>query len=141
MITKIENRKLRYNYFYSEEYKAGLSLKGSEVKAIRQRKANISEAYCMFTGNELYIKNMHIANSNILSYGHEELRDRKLLLKKKELKKIKKYAEIKGNTIIPKCILIPDNGYIKIIICLCKGKHNYDKRNSIKQRDLEREMR
>lgn len=134
----IENRKLNYNYFYSESFIAGMVLKGSEVKAIRQRKTNISEAYCIFVGNELFVRNMHITNNNIGVFGHDELQDRKLLLKKKELKDIEKWLQVRGNTIIPKRIIIQSNGFIKIEICLCKGKHNYDKRETIKQRDLER---
>lgn len=135
---KIENRKARYNYFIEDTYQAGLVLKGSEVKSIRAGHVNITEAYCYFEGNELFLRNAHITSMNNVIFGHQEICDRKLLLTRKELKKLQKMSSIKGYTIIPLSIFVPVNGYIKVKIALCQGKHNYDKRETIKERDYQR---
>lgn len=136
-ITKIQNRKIHYLYFIDKEYCAGIVLTGSEVKAIKNHNINISQGYCLFEKNELFLKNVDISSSNNIIY---ENKDKKLLLTKKELKHIRKWLEIKGNAVIPNYIAIPNKGFIKIHICLCKGKHEYDKRETIKQKDLEREL-
>lgn len=138
----ILNRKARYEYFIEDTYRAGLVLKGSEVKAIRESKINISDAFCFFNEKqELFLKNAHITSCNNLMFSHEETSDRKLLLSKKELNKLFKSLQIKGYTIVPLSIIVPSNGYIKIDIALCKGKHEYDKRETIKERDIERELK
>lgn len=136
----IENRKARFNYYVEETYIAGISLIGSEAKSIRARSVNISDAYCIFNkGNELILKNCYIYKHNNIVFAREENADRKLLLTKKELKKLKKAIEKQGYSIIPLAIAIPEYGYIKIKIGLCKGKKKYDKRETIKERDIKRE--
>lgn len=136
----IENRKIRFNYYVEETYIAGISLIGSEVKSIRARYVDISEAYCVFNkSNELILKNCYIYKYNNIVFTREENVDRKLLLTKKELKKLKKAVDNPGYSIVPLAIAIPEYGYIKFKIGLCKGKKNYDKRETIKKRDLERE--
>lgn len=137
--TYVENRKAKFNYYVLDTYTAGISLTGSEVKSIRDSRVNLSESYCIFVNNELILKNCNITKYGNYVFTREENADRKLLLTKKELKKLKKESEITGNTIIPLTIIIPEYGYIKVKIGLCKGKHNYDKRETIKNRDLERE--
>ena len=136
----IENRKAKHNYYFIDEYAAGISLIGSEVKSIRASWVDLSESYCMFNkSGELILKNCYIYKYNNIIYTREENVDRKLLLTKKELKKLKKDSEQTGYTIIPIAIIVNNPGYIKFKIALCKGKHEYDKRETIKKRDLERE--
>lgn len=137
----IENRKAKYNYQIIDSYIAGISLIGSEVKSLRNKQADLSESYCVFRNNELILKNCYIHKYNNIAYTREENVDRKLLLTKKELKKLKKEVENPGYSIIPIAIIVNDPGFIKFKIALCKGKHNYDKRETIKKRDLEREMK
>lgn len=138
----IENRKAKHNYYFINEYIAGISLIGSEVKSIRATWVDLSESYCIFNkSGELILKNCYIYKYNNIVYTREENIDRKLLLTKKELKKLKKDSEQNGYTIIPIAIIVNDPGYIKFKIALCKGKHNYDKRETIKKRDLEREIK
>lgn len=140
----IDNRKANYNYFFIEEYVAGIALIGCEIKSIRNREVNMSDAYCTFVGNELYIKNMHISpyeNSNFTYKDYEPKRDRKLLLKKSELRKLRRDVQEKGNTIVPVNLYVNKEGLVKLTIALAKGKHTYDKSQSIKERDLEREMK
>ena len=140
----IDNRKANYNYFFIEEYVAGIALIGCEIKSIRNREVNMSDAYCTFMGNELYIKNMHISpyeNSNFTYKDYDPKRDRKLLLKKSELRKLRRDVQEKGNTIVPVNLFINKEGMVKLTIALAKGKHTYDKSQSIKERDLDREMK
>lgn len=140
----IDNRKANYNYFFIEEYVAGIALIGCEIKSIRNREVNMSDAYCTFVGNELYIKNMHISpyeNSNFTYKDYDPKRDRKLLLKKSELRKLWRDVQEKGNTIVPVNLYVNKEGLVKLTIALAKGKHTYDKSKSIKERDLEREMK
>lgn len=140
----IDNRKANYNYFFIEEYVAGISLIGCEIKSIRNREVNMSDSYCTFVGNELFIKNMHISpyeNSNFTYKDYDPKRDRKLLLKKSELRKLRRDVQEKGNTIVPVNLYVNKEGLVKLTIALAKGKHTYDKSQSIKERDLEREMK
>lgn len=140
----IDNRKANYNYFFIEEYVAGISLIGCEIKSIRNREVNMSDSYCTFVGNELYIKNMHISpyeNSNFTYKDYDPKRDRKLLLKKSELRKLRRDVQEKGNTIVPVNLFANKEGRVKLTIALAKGKHTYDKSQSIKERDLDREMK
>ena len=137
----IQNRKARFNYFLINIYKAGIVLRGSEVKSIRAHKVNISEAFCYFNKGELYLKNTHITSENDIMFSHNEIADRKLLLRKSELRKLQKATAIKGLTIVPVYIEINNPGYIKVHIALAKGKHDYDKRNSIKERDLNKDLK
>ena len=140
----IDNRKANYNYFLLEEYVAGIILEGCEVKSIRNRDVNMSDSYCTFVGNELIIKNMHISpykNSGFTYKDYDPKRDRKLLLTKRELRKLQKDVQIKGHTITPVNLYINDKGLVKLTIAMAKGKHTYDKSQTIKERDLDREMK
>ncbi|MEA3494873.1 MAG: SsrA-binding protein SmpB [Bacteroidota bacterium] len=136
---EIENKKAKYEYFIYDTYTAGLQLRGTEIKSIRKRKVSIKEAYCDFIDDELFVKNMNIAiysHGNI--YNHEPKRNRKLLLKKRELKKLNTKFKERGYTIIPTKIFISDYGFAKLEIALAKGKKLYDKRNSIKDKDMKK---
>ena len=140
----IDNRKANYNYFLLEEYVAGIVLEGCEVKSIRNRDVNMSDSYCTFVGNELIIKNMHISpykNSGFAYKDYDPKRDRKLLLTKRELRKLQKDVQAKGYTIVPVNLYTNDKGLVKLTIAMAKGKHTYDKSQTIKERDLDREMK
>lgn len=140
----IDNRKANYNYFLLEEYVAGIVLEGCEVKSIRNRDVNMSDSYCTFVGNELIIKNMHISpykNSGFTYKDYDSKRDRKLLLTKRELRKLQKDVQAKGYTIVPVNLYTNDKGLVKLTIAMAKGKHTYDKSQTIKERDLDREMK
>lgn len=137
----IINRQASFNYEIIDRYEAGIQLMGSEVKSLKNGNGNMSDSYCIFIGNELFIKSMHISpytESGKLS-NHEPIRNRKLLLHKKELKKLSVNVEAKGLSIIPLRVYVNDKNLIKVEIALCKGKKNYDKRNSIKQKDIARD--
>ena len=140
----IDNRKANYNYFLLEEYVAGIVLIGCEIKCIRNRDVNMSDSYCTFVGNELIIKNMHISpykNSGFAYGDYDPKRDRKLLLTKRELRKLQRDVQTKGITIVPVNLYTTDKGLVKLTIAVAKGKHTYDKSQAIKERDLEREMK
>ena len=140
----IDNRKANYNYFLLEEYVAGIVLIGCEIKSIRNRDVNMSDSYCTFVGNELIIKNMHISpykNSGFAYEDYDPKRDRKLLLTKRELRKLQRDVQTKGITIVPVNLYTTDKGLVKLTIAVAKGKHTYDKSQSIKERDLDREMK
>ena len=140
----IDNRKANYNYFLLEEYVAGIVLVGCEIKSIRNRDVNMSDSYCTFVGNELIIKNMHISpykNSGFTYKDYDPKRDRKLLLTKRELRKLQKDIQAKGYTIVPVNLYTNDKGLVKLTIAMAKGKHTYDKSQTIKERDLDREMK
>ncbi len=135
------NRKAYFEYFILEKLIAGVELKGSEVKSIRKGEVNISEAYCVIDNGEIFLKNMHVSEHKQggVHNNHEPLRTRKLLLKKKEILKLAEEAKLKGLTIVPLEIILTGFGYIKLEIGLAKGKKNYDKRESIKEKDLKRD--
>jgi len=136
----IRNKKAGFEYIFLDTYIAGIVLTGTEIKAIRKAKASLQEAYCYFFQGELWIKNMHIAHYEAGNrYNHEENRERKLLLKRKELDKLIKTKE-KGLTIIPIQLFIDKNNLAKLQIALAKGKKLYDKRQAIKERDLQRDL-
>ena len=137
---EILNRKARHDYFIEEEYECGIALTGTEIKSIRDGKANIKDSYAIIRKNELYLLNMlisHYKEGNI--FNHEETRDRKLLLHKKEIKKISQMIEVQGLTIVPLKLYFKDNK-LKVLIGICRGKKNYDKRESIKERDIKRDV-
>jgi SsrA-binding protein len=137
----IENRRAKFDYQFLENFVAGMVLKGTEIKSIREGKAGLSDSYCYFKNDELYIKNMHIAEySEGTHYNHEPNRERKLLLSKLELNKLNKKMKDQGLTIIPVRLFIAESGYAKLEIALAKGKKEFDKRESIKKRDVEREI-
>ena len=137
---KIVNRKAKFEYEILDTYVAGIVLQGSEVKSIRNGRCNISDSFCIVDNNEVILKNCHISKYDSDKFTkHEELRDRKLLLTKKEILKLKEKSQIAGITIIPLKLFLQHN-LIKVEIGLCKGKKLYDKRESIKERDIEREL-
>ena len=135
---EIENRKARYDYFIEDTYECGIELKGSEIKSIRDGKANLKDSYGIIKNNELYLLNMHIAKyENSSVFNHEETRTRKLLAHKKEIYKMRDKINIEGYTLIPVKLYIK-NGRAKILIAIAKGKKNYDKKETIKERDIEK---
>jgi SsrA-binding protein len=137
----IENRRARFDYQFLDTFVAGLVLKGTEIKSIREGKAGLSDSYCFFKNDELFVKNLHIAEYSEASfYQHEALRERKLLLNRQELNKLSKKVKDQGLTIVPKKLFINEKGYAKLEIALAKGKKLFDKRDDIKKRDVEREM-
>ncbi len=139
--TIAHNRRAGFEYSFIDRYTAGIQLTGTEIKSVRNREVNLSDGFCAFQDGELYLKNVHIAEYVDGSYNnHEMKRDRKLLLKKMELKKISLKMRDKGLTIVPIAMLISENGYAKMDIAVAKGKKTYDKRDSIKQRDVTRDM-
>lgn len=137
----ITNKRATFHYFITESWEAGIMLTGTEVKAIRDGKANLSDSYCYFREEELWIKNLHISPYEHGSYSnHDPKRDRKLLLHKKQLLKIFGKTKEKGVTIIPIKIYENERGLIKLEIGLARGKKMYDKRESMKQADAKREI-
>jgi SsrA-binding protein len=137
----IKNKKAGFEFFLLEVFSAGIQLTGTEIKSIRDGKVNLTDAYCLFAGEELFVKNMHIAEYTFgTHYNHEPKRDRKLLLTKRELKKLLGKTKEKGLTIIPTRLYINDKGLAKIDIALAKGKKLYDKRETLKTKDSKREM-
>jgi SsrA-binding protein len=137
----IKNKKAAYAYFLLEEFTAGIQLYGTEIKSIRAGKANLNDSYCSFAGNELFIRNMHIAEYSFgTHYNHEPKRERKLLLTKRELKKLLTKVTEKGFTIIPVLLYINEKGLAKVDIALARGKHYYDKRETLKKKDVQREI-
>ncbi len=137
----IQNRKASFEYFFLEEYSAGMVLTGTEIKSIREGKVSMADAYCFFDKGELYIKNLNISKYDYgTHYNHNPLRERKLLLTRRELRKLENRLTDKGLTIIPSRIYINDTGLAKIDIALAKGKKLYDKRDSIKEKDMKREQ-
>ncbi len=139
---EIKNKKASFNYFLMDKYIAGIQLQGTEIKSIRAGKVSLSESYCYFSKeNELFVKDMHIGEYKLGGYyNHEPKRERKLLLTKRELKKLGKKAREKGLTIIPVFMFINVNGLAKLEIAVAKGKHTYDKREDIKKKDMDRKM-
>jgi SsrA-binding protein len=137
----IKNKKVFFEYEVIDSYYAGLVLTGTEIKSIRLSQVQIQDAYCYFHKNELWMKNMNIAHyKEGTHYNHDPLRDRKLLLKKVELRKINKRSEERGVSIVVTKIFINDRGFAKAEIAIAKGKKLHDKRESIKTKDLNREL-
>ena len=137
---EIVNRQASFNYFIEDTYEAGIVLKGTEIKSIRLGKCNIKDSYVIIKNNEAYLLNTHIAHyeqGNI--FNHEETRTRKLLLNKKEILKLNNKINIEGYTLIPLKIYFV-KGRAKVLVGVCKGKKNYDKRESIKEKDIQREL-
>ena len=135
-----DNRKAHFNYSISDTYTAGIQLIGTEIKSIREGKLNFNDSFCLFINGELFVRGIYISD---YSFGskHENVRDRKLLLTKKELKKIQETIKEKGYTIVPLKGYFTDTNYFKIDIGIGKGKKYYDKRETIKKRETEREVR
>jgi len=138
---QIKNKKAGFEYFLIERFTAGIVLTGTEIKSIRAGKASINEAYCAFTANELFVRNMHIAEYEYGTYNnHEPKRERKLLLTARELRKLLTKLNEKGLTLVPTFLFINDKGLAKLEIALAKGKKLHDKRETIKQKDIQREF-
>lgn len=138
----IKNRRATFDYEVLDRYLAGIVLYGTEIKSIRDGHASLVDTYCVFEGNELWVKQMNISEYRFGSYAnHEVRRDRKLLLQRKELRKLNRQVKDTGKTIIPLRLFINEKGLAKVEIGLCVGKHEYDKRATIKARDLDREMK
>ena len=139
---EIKNKSATFEYFIEDKYDAGMMLTGTEVKAIRDGRVSFNDSYCLLDRGELYVKGLHISPYEYGSYAnHNPTRERKLLLKKKELDKIAHKLKEKGFTIIPLSIYFNERGYAKMKIGLGKGKKLHDKRESIKQRESEREIK
>ena len=137
----IKNKRASFDYIFTETYTAGIVLMGTEIKSIRLSKVSLVDTYCTFINNELWVKNMHIAEYFYGSYNnHVARRDRKLLLDRKELRKLRQAVKNPGFTIVPTRLFINEKGLAKLVIALARGKHEYDKRESIKERDDKREM-
>ncbi|KAB7731694.1 SsrA-binding protein SmpB [Rudanella paleaurantiibacter] len=137
----VRNRRASFEYHFLETYSAGIVLTGTEIKSIRQGKVNLTDAYCLFLNNELFIRSMNISPYTEGTYNnHEPLRDRKLLLTKREIRRLTEKLKDQGLTIVPVRMYTTDRGFAKIDIALAKGKKLYDKRDSIKERDVSREM-
>lgn len=138
---KIRNKRVSFEFFLIEKFTAGIVLTGTEIKSIRHGKASLADSYCYFDGGELFVRNMHIAEYNYGTYNnHLAKRDRKLLLNKRELKKLFRQVKEKSMTIVPVLLFINGKGLAKLEISLAKGKHFYDKRDTLKEKDSKRDI-
>lgn len=142
----IENKKAYHDYFVDEKIECGISLRGNEVKSIRSGMCNIKEAWCQIQDNDLVIRGMHISRWNTSNmFDVDENRERQLLAHKREILKLKQRVQEKGVTLIPLKVYFTSRGKCKVEIGVCRGKHNYDKRQDLKdkqiKRDIEREMK
>lgn len=138
----ITNRKAAHEYYFIEKFVAGLVLKGSEIKSIRMGKAMLQDAFCMVIDGQAYVRELHITPYAMGGYSnHEAKSERKLLLSKKEIAKLSDKDQDQGITIIPTKLFVNDRGWAKLEIALAKGKKLYDKRQSLKEKDMKREMR
>lgn len=139
---EISNRKAYHEYHIDDKYIAGIVLTGTEIKSLRAGKASFNDSYCAFMKGELFIRSLHISEYNYGTiHNHEPLQERKLLLHKKELRRMEDKTKEKGYTIIPLRILITSNGFAKVEIGLAKGKKLYDKRETIKERETSRSIK
>ncbi|MFC3417612.1 SsrA-binding protein [Algoriphagus hitonicola] len=140
-IINIKNKKASFQFEFIDTYVCGMVLKGTEIKSIREGKVSLTESFCIFLDGELYVRQMHIAPySMAANYNHEAVRDRKLLLNKRELEKLETKSAEKGLTIIPVRIFINDRGIAKMEIALGRGKKTHDKRQDLKEKDAKREL-
>jgi SsrA-binding protein len=136
------NRKAHFEYFFEATYIAGMVLAGTEIKSLRAGKLSFNDSYCIFHQGELFVKSLHISEYAFGTYiNHEPLQERKLLLNKKELKKLETKIQEKGYSIIPIRIFFSEKGLAKLEIGLGKGKKHFDKRNTIKERESDREIK
>ena len=137
----IRNKKASFEYFFIETFTAGIVLTGTEIKSIRMGKASLTDTYCIITAGELWVKGMNISTYFYGSYNnHEMKRDRKLLLNRREIQKLASATKQTGYTIVPLLVFIDQNGRAKVDIALCKGKKEYDKRQTLKEKEDRREM-
>jgi SsrA-binding protein len=137
----IRNKKASFEYELLEKFVSGMQLAGTEIKSVRNGKVSLNDAYCQFFGGELYAKNIHISEYELGTYSnHPAKRDRKLLLNKKELQKLERKTKESGLTIVPTKLFINEKGLAKLEIALARGKKIYDKRETLKRKDSNREM-
>ena len=138
---QVSNKRATFDYELLETYTAGIVLVGTEIKSVRAGKVSLQDAYCYFANGELYVKGMNIAQYFWGSWGqHEPSRDRKLLLQKRELRHLSQAVKTKGQTIVAVRLFVSENGYAKLVIALARGKREFDKRQTIKEKDIRREM-
>jgi SsrA-binding protein len=136
---ELRNKKASFEYHFLETYTAGIVLRGTEIKSVRMSKVNLQDAYCLLMNGELFIRNMHISEYEMGNLrNHEPKADRKLLLKKTEINRLEKKLKDQGNTIVPIKLFINEKGLAKIEIALARGKKLFDKRESIKEKDIKR---
>lgn len=138
---EIKNKRASFDYEWIETFTAGLQLVGTEIKSIRQSKVSLQESYCYLNKGEVFVKSMHIAeydHGNI--NNHDPIRERKLLLHKREIAKIEKMLKDQGVTLVPTKLFISENGFAKLNIAVAKGKKTHDKRDSLKEKDAKREI-
>ncbi|MBK9760258.1 MAG: SsrA-binding protein SmpB [Flavobacteriales bacterium] len=141
VMPEVKNRRAAFEYFFLETYECGIQLVGSEVKSLRLGDANITDAFCTFAGDELVLRNMTIQPfEKARHYAHEPKRDRKLLLHRTELKKLQRKLKDQGMTIVPVRVFFSKKGLAKVDIALAKGKKTYDKRDSLKEKDVQRDL-
>ena len=137
---EIRNKKASFEYEFIERYTAGIVLSGTEIKSIRAGKASLVDSYCYFANNELYVKNMNVSEYWWGTFNrHDPRRDRKLLLTRHELRKLARSVKEKGMTVVPVRLFISANGYAKLEIALARGKREFDKRQTIRDKDMRRE--
>ncbi len=140
-VTEIRNRRAGFDFLFLDAFESGIMLTGTEIKSVRDGKVNLTDAFCFFKDNELFVKNLHIAIYEMGSYNnHDPMRERKLLLNKREIKKIRNNTKEKGLTIIVKRMYINERGIAKLEIAIAKGKKTYDKREGIKEREAKRDI-
>lgn len=138
---EIKNKRAKFEYEFLEDFVAGIVLKGTEIKSIRNGKASIAEAYCVMKGGELFVRNMYIAEyENASFYTHEPRADRKLLITRNELKKLERKLKDQGLTIVPSLLFVNEKNYAKLKIHLARGKKLHDKRDDLKSKDIKRDM-
>ena len=141
-MTEIRNRSAYHEFFIEEKYDAGMVLAGTEVKSIREGKVSFADSFCMFFKSELWVRNLHIAEYRFgTTNNHLAVHDRKLLLNRRELRKLENKLKDKGYTIVPLRIFLSEKGLIKMEIGLARGKKLYDKRDTIRERDTQREIK
>jgi SsrA-binding protein len=137
----IKNKKAAFEYFFIETFTAGIVLTGTEIKSIRAGKASLVDSYCFITNEEMWVRGMNVSPYFYGSYNnHEMKRDRKLLLTKREIRKLQSATKQTGYTIVPLLVFIDENGRAKMDIALCKGKKAFDKRQTLKEKEDRREM-
>ena len=141
MNKEIVNRKAKFEFHFVQEFEAGIALAGTEVKAIREGNANLTDAYCLKVGSQIIVKGLYIGDykhGNI--YNHDHRRDRVLLLRKSEIKKIDRRITEKGMTLVPYKMYFSERGLVKLMVALAQGKKEFDKRETMKERDSKREL-
>ncbi|WP_300660219.1 SsrA-binding protein SmpB [Fluviicola sp.] len=137
----IKNKRARFEFQLDEFFTAGMVLSGTEIKSIRNGKASILEAYCIVDNGQAFIRNMHVSPyENGSFYNHMARSDRKLLLNKKEIKKLEKWMKVKGNTIVPLRLFLSEKGWLKLELATAVGKKLHDKRHDLKEKDDKRDM-